>query len=109
MGIDVATYLFKVKIIIDTLINRSTSNMGIDTNPDANPDTNPGAQLWTTMDGLAEIGPNIWSRKTTMDRCGQMEAHSTTVAYRFDSCPTCPRILNLCGLLPHGPSTVCVP
>jgi hypothetical protein len=56
-AIDVLAHPFKVMITIDVMINRSTSNLSVDTNRD----TNPGAHLWTTMHGLAEMGPELLS------------------------------------------------
>src|SRR5690242_14297900 len=56
---------------------------------DTNCDTNLGAQLWTTMDGFAEMRPKFQTRKTTMDESGQRAECSTTAGCRFDSCSTC--------------------
>src|SRR5262249_48329187 len=40
-------------------------------------DTNLGAQLWTAMDGIAEIVTKIRRRKPTMDGCGHTERSPT--------------------------------
>jgi hypothetical protein len=59
------------------------------------------------MDELAEIGWNIYGRKTDMDVYGQVEALSKTAGCRFDSCPTCPsQMLNSSGLRPRDAQPV---
>jgi hypothetical protein len=44
---------------------------------------------------------------TSLNAAERRAAGSTTAGRKFDSCPTCPVILNSWELLPRGPDTMC--
>jgi hypothetical protein len=55
---------------------------------------------WTFLDDASSKTANSRAIWTWLDDFGQRAACSKTAGCRFDSCPTCPRILNSSGLQP---------